>query len=586
MHSKDWHLNYTAFIVRISKIIERIITMNKEIYIDLMENVLSAYSDKHIREYTETVVKNGIEEHGYPRLTANLGILIAHGRKTEYKDEFCKMMDICCREIPASLERNGWRSGNDFSVKEIVFCLLEIEKAGIFDKTITEKWRKELSLIEPHKTYSIIASVPPEPINNWAAFGAASEQVRKYAAIGDESFFIDNQIKSQLFSFDEKGMYRDPDEPMVYDFVTRLQLATALYFGYNGENRKALEEELLKSADLTLDMQSVTGEIPFGGRSNQFLHNEAFYAALCEFYAALFKKRGNLQKAGEFKSAARIAIEYIVIWLKEKTIRHIKNYYPNDSMFGCENYAYFDKYMVTTASWLYLAYAMADDSISEVDCPAICKNSICETSEHFHKVMCRYNDYFVEFDTNADTHYDASGIGRVHKKGVPSTICLSVPFSEHPSYEVDLKNPSHFSICAGIKKDDRYTYTYDVSAKYKLIEKKITDEYVLVKFECEICDGNKVFQTCILSDDGVEIQASGNGEVSILFALFDYDGEQKTEISLSEKNATVSYKGSQCVYSTNGIITDMNQMYANRNGHYRAMEASGKDSVSLKIAMF
>ena len=36
---------------------------------------------------------------------------------------------------------------------------------------------------------------------------------------------------------------------------------------------------MLKSADITLAMQSATGEIPFGGRSNQFLHNETFYAA-------------------------------------------------------------------------------------------------------------------------------------------------------------------------------------------------------------------------------------------------------------------------------------------------------------------
>lgn len=153
---------------------------------------MAAYTDEHIRAYTESVIKNGIEEHGYPRLTANLGILIAHGRKTEYKDEFRKMMDMCCREIPVALGKNGWSAGNDFSVKEIVFCLLEIENAGIFEKTVTDGWRKDLSEIDPYKTYSVIASVPPERVNNWAAFGAASEQVRKYAGIGDESSFVEN----------------------------------------------------------------------------------------------------------------------------------------------------------------------------------------------------------------------------------------------------------------------------------------------------------------------------------------------------------------------------------------------------------
>ena len=559
--------------------------MNKEIYIELMEKVLSAYTDEHIRMYTESVLENGLQEHGYPRLTANLGILIAHGKKTEYKDEFRKMMDLCCREIPTARNRNGRGVGNNFSVKEIVFCLLEIEKSGVFDKSITDAWRYELSKINPQETYSVIASVPPKRIDNWAAFGAASEQVRKYAGIGDESSFIENQIKSQILSFDANGMYRDPNEPMVYDTVTRLQLALALYFGYDGESRKELEEYLLKSADITLKMQSVSGEIPFGGRSAQFLHNEGHFAALCEYYANAFKKKGDLTRAGQFKSAVRIAVENVISWLENEKIHHVKNYYASDSMLGCEQYAYFDKYMVTTGSMLYSAYIMADDNIQEVAYPAISENHITETSDYFHKVFCKYNDYFVEVDTKADPNYDASGIGRVHKRGVPSAICLSVPFTENPKYKIDIQNPMPVSICAGIKHGDEYVYTSDTSTKYNLIKKTVAEKYTRVEFECEINDGAKVFMACILSDTGVEIRASGNGEVRILFALFDYDGEQKTEISLSERSAVVSYKGSRCIYSANGVITDMNQMYANRNGHYRAMSVSGKDNAGLKIEL-
>ena len=55
------------------------------------------------------------------------------------KDEFRKMMDLCCREIPTALDRNGRRVGNDFSVKELVFCLLEIEKAGIKTDAVSPK---------------------------------------------------------------------------------------------------------------------------------------------------------------------------------------------------------------------------------------------------------------------------------------------------------------------------------------------------------------------------------------------------------------------------------------------------------------
>ena len=79
--------------------------MNCIVYIDLMERVLEAYSKEHVERYTKSVEENSIQEHGYPRLVANLGILIAHGRKTEYKDYFIKMMDLCCKEIPIAHEK-------------------------------------------------------------------------------------------------------------------------------------------------------------------------------------------------------------------------------------------------------------------------------------------------------------------------------------------------------------------------------------------------------------------------------------------------------------------------------------------------
>ena len=51
-------------------------------YIDIMEKVLEAYTVEQIRNYTGTVEENMISEHGFPRLCANIGILVSNGRKT------------------------------------------------------------------------------------------------------------------------------------------------------------------------------------------------------------------------------------------------------------------------------------------------------------------------------------------------------------------------------------------------------------------------------------------------------------------------------------------------------------------------
>ncbi len=558
--------------------------MKKEAYIDLMDSVLSAYSEGHIKRYIENVKENKLQEHGFPRLTANLGILIAYGRKSEYKNEFLIMMDLCCDQIPYAKVWSG-DVGNDFAVKEIIFCLLEIEKAKVFDKSITDNWRKKLALINIQDTYSVIAPTPLAPVGNWAAFGAASEQLRKYSGIADESDFIEHQILSQLFSFDENGMYMDPHEPMVYDFVTRVQLAMALYFGFDGKGRRELEEKLLKSADITLKMQSVTGEIPYGGRSGQFLHNEATFASLCEFYASFFAKCGDLEKAGEFKSAAQLAVGNVMKWLKEGEMRHVKNHYDKDSMFGCETYAYFDKYMITAASFFYAAYLFADDNISKTGCPAEKGKYICSTSHKFHKTMCKFGEYFVEIDTLADMNYDASGIGRIHKKDAPSAICLSMPFAQAPSYGIDIENPSPFSVCAGIRTDAGYIYTYDRNTEYKLIKKEITDSFVSVRFECRLGEKYSITESCMITEDGVTIEAMGNGDVEILFPAFDFDGKTYTDIRIAEKNVAVSYKGFECRYTTDGTVSDKNLVIANRNGHYKGFVAMGRDKVTLKISI-
>ena len=48
----------------------------REVYLDLMEKTLAAYSDEHILHYFNKVQKDGLTEHGFPRLTSNIGILI------------------------------------------------------------------------------------------------------------------------------------------------------------------------------------------------------------------------------------------------------------------------------------------------------------------------------------------------------------------------------------------------------------------------------------------------------------------------------------------------------------------------------
>ena len=67
-------------------------------YLDLMEKAVGAYSDGQIARYLASADKDGVQEHGFPRLTANIGVLLAQGRLAAKKDLFRRMMDVSCRD--------------------------------------------------------------------------------------------------------------------------------------------------------------------------------------------------------------------------------------------------------------------------------------------------------------------------------------------------------------------------------------------------------------------------------------------------------------------------------------------------------
>lgn len=553
----------------------------KERYLDLMEKALSAYSEEHIDRYFFDVREKGLTEHGFPRLTANIGILIAHGRRRELFPLFVDMMEFCCTQIP------GRHAANDFSVKEIALALLALENCPLLEKDRLNGWKTALSALDPWKDYDCIAPAPNVRVGNWAAYGAASEFMREKLGICDAAAFLARQIPSQLLSVDENGMYRDPHEPMLYDFATRSQFAVLLHFGYDGPWRDKLDDCLRRAGEMTLKMQSVTGEIPYGGRSNQFLFNEAYLAAVCEFEAARYAKEGNLSLAGQFRDAAALALDSLFDWMERlEGKRHIKNRFSMESAYGCEGYGYFDKYMISLASFIYLAYLFAADAIPGQPCPARIGGFTARTSEYFHKFFANCGGYFLEYDLNADPHYDASGLGRVHREGAPSAICLSLPCPSHPKYTVDIDRPFSLSLCPGIRQNGEWIFSADKTVVHEADGFFADDSSVSAAITCRFPENICVKTRYTVNTEGVQIEISGEGELAYMLPAFVFDGETRTEIHTDSHSLSVFYNGWICRYTTNGTISDSGRLAANRNGHYRMFTACGKNILLVSIEIF
>lgn len=177
---------------------------------------------------------------------------------------FPEMFTFCMKEIKNS------KKANDFAIKEMAFAVCELENAGLY-KELIPIWKDCLEDMDPFKYYTGVVSSPEKKSGNWTAYNVAGECVKKAMGLNVNDEYIERHIASQLLNFDENGFYHDPGLPMLYELAARSQLAVIIKSGYNGRSRERLENLLHRSALKTLKMQSVTGEIPFGGRSNQFL---------------------------------------------------------------------------------------------------------------------------------------------------------------------------------------------------------------------------------------------------------------------------------------------------------------------------
>ena len=548
-------------------------------YLDFMQESVGAYTDEILTDYINDVEKRGIWEHGYARLASNLGILLAHGREKEKKEVVKRLMDFCCKDMPTAMSRNGHRVGNDFGIKEIVSCIIELEKAKVFPQETIDGWKKNLSEATPDTLYSCRPSAKSPQAHNWAVFGAASEQSRVFLGINGDKDYVEKYISDQLRFFDENGMYMDPNQPAVYDLVTRLQFAVAMHFGYDGPSRPKLEETMLKSAPITLNLLSASGEIPYGGRSNQFLHNDSLYVALCEFYATWMKSRGDTEAASKFKGAAKKAADALEMRFKDKPFNHVKNFFPLESKYGCEGYAYFLKYMVTAGSWSYLAYLFADDSIK---CAEPQNHAFaCNTSPAFHWTFLKAGDYSAQFDLNAFTNYDASGLGRIQRKGAPATICLSVPFAKTPKYGINITNDSGFAIFPvwshNKKKFDAETM---LQSKTWTGDGKASSEVCVLRNPLP-----PLVWTTTLGEKGAEIELKGTGSIGLAFPVFLFDGKTETDIKVENNSVSVFYKGWVCKYETDGNISDTGRVYGNRNGHYKRFEAKASNVMKMTVTI-
>ncbi len=339
----------------------------KKDYLDVIETVVDAYGIELLKSQLE--LPDEVYHFTAFRTSVMLAYLIESGRRPELFDLWMRVTEKSVRALRESRKS----AYNDLTLEELCLSFLMMRDC------VKKEWLDVLAEVTPEKHF---AFTEKEQMNNMVIYGCVGMYLReKLTGISCEEHF-DRVMPWIMERIDENGMYHDHDSALLYDLTSRVRLEQLLWFGYDGKWKKPIEEALIKGAEATLLMQSAAYQIPYGGRSNQLLHNEALQTSLCEYAALREKRMGNTEKAMQYKRAAHLSFLTLGRYLENPSCaKHIRNMFPKDSLFGVDDYGTFPRYMNALATFIACGYLAADDTIGEAECPCESGGYVFETSD-------------------------------------------------------------------------------------------------------------------------------------------------------------------------------------------------------------
>jgi hypothetical protein len=517
------------------------------------------------------------------RFVGALGGCIWGGRCLELVENCALGMDYCCEVMAGLRQPEEIFTGPEFYTKELMYGYLALKDR--VDTARHRRWGELLASFDPWARYP---SWRVWADSNFPIYGVCGEQLKTWAGLADSSDAIDAVLDNQFKLINPWGLYRDPSDPITYDLTDRQQLGMLLRFGYEGRHRAWIDEATRRGGLTQLLYMSVTGQMPFGGRSNQYHIMEAMAAAICEMEARRYDST-HPEYAGAFKRAAHMAAASIRPWIEGGEPPFIiKNRFPAEARHGDAGYddSPYSAYALLIASILGTAYQLADDSIAEGPAPVDRGGYVFRIWPSFHRTWATCGPYHMQIDLRGQSGYDATGLGRLHRRGVRPETALSVPIPAEPTVHMSVESAPQYAAIGPVAKwglkrvpladmsASRYcagVYSADVKVDEECAERVA----FTVRYSGDLCGAEAVLEGYELTPDGLTItpQVEGGQLVEFVVPLLVTDGMAHAQTQRLENGFQVTYE--DAIYEA--IVDDMDGLelvlatrhLPNSNGIYR-----------------
>ena len=571
--------------------------MTKNDYLDVIECVVDAYGADLLEE--QLLLPDDVYHFTAFRTSVMLAYLIESGRRPELLGLWQRVTEKSVRALDMSRNSNY----NDLTLEELCISFL------LMKPYVKPAWLDVLRRVTPETHYCYLTK---DNFCNMVVYGCVGMYLREKLTGEPCAAHFDLVMPWILECIDENGMFDDYDHALLYDLTTRVRLEQLLWFGYDGKWAKPIEDALNRSGEMTLLMQSAAYQIPYGGRSNQFLHNEALQTSLCEYEAVRCKMRGDLQKAGVYKRAAHLSAQTLKRYLTlPDGAKHIRNEFPQDCLYGIDYYGTFPRYMNALATFIACGYLAADDTIEELPCPAEIGGHAVKTSSRFGKVFADVCGQSIEYAILADPQHEAPGLGRYHAADVPAELGLTMPFTAAPKYLLS-QNCVPFTVIGPNPVVGEFSnYITDIvpsrmlayspgyvdfsGVRHLFCETEVPYAVEITEQSadraCLRADWPSVTETIVLDEAGLHLTCTlkdgAEGAACWAVPMLADNGGTKTEIICTDGAAVSKLGEASCTVRSCAVLSFDETFCGNRNGLYRVLYADADEKscvVHIKLA--
>ena len=557
-------------------------------YLDLAERIVRtalAWQDRDSGRIIDAFVHRETPT-ATARYVGALGALMLQGRCSDLADSCAKALDAVLDDLESCATNHG-----EFLVKESLFAFMALEEKAAPE--CLRCWAHVFTSCDPESAYAKSRTNTPdaEKRQNFVTFALAGEAMKKHLRLADNETFFRSYLEEQLARFDTLGMYRDPGAPMVYDITARMNLELAAFYAdWPLPYLEELRKKLRSGAICALLYQSPSGEMPFGGRSNQQNFVEASFALICEAEARYFKAEGDMLMAGVLRRAAARAVHSVTSYLTSEPIRFNKNRFPPETQHGRQlSYGYYGAYTLLIASQLAAAGLLADRTIPfAATTPAESGTFLWTTTDAFHKLFANVQGSHLEMELCNEGDHDAVGWGRWHVPDAPPELPLSTPVPTRQTFVSVVPASGSLTFGPGTAAEG---FAADLALKPGECRPRaamVTDDTVEFVIDWPFPTG-VVSEKIRLSPASAEVEAVNHAgsDVRYRVPLLLTDGEAKSVIRETETGFEILYKGwIFAVSSEDAARSRENRTAANRNGLYApALFTSDAGVIKLRLSV-